>query len=130
MAQDRIAEQVAGVVACSNPKGFQLAGRDGWLNISKFAGGVEVPAKGARIVAGLDRAGFVREVEITSTRVETPAATVSPMGELTPGPIDRETSIRRQAVLNTAVNILSTTGAVELGDVLATAELLEQWVLR
>ena len=29
MAQDRIPEQVAGVVTCSNAKGFQLECRDG-----------------------------------------------------------------------------------------------------
>jgi hypothetical protein len=106
MAQDRIAEQVAGVVTCSNAKGFQLEGRDGWLNISKFATGVVAPERGARVVAGLDKAGFARTVE-----------TVSPTGEyagnesVTTGTRpDRETAITRMACLNTATVILGSGG--------------------
>ena len=128
MAQDRIAEQVAGVVTCSNAKGFQLEGRDGWLNISKFAAGVAAPERGARVVAGLDKAGFVRTVE-----------TVSPIGEYvgnesaTSGTRpDREVCITRMACLNTATAILSSGGS-PVGDVaavLSTAAQLEAWVCR
>ena len=128
MAQDRIAEQLAGVVTCSNVKGFQLEGHDGWLNISKFAAGVAAPERGARVVAGLDKAGFVRTVE-----------TVSPIGEYvgnesaTSGTRpDREVCITRMACLNTATAILSSGGS-PVGDVaavLSTAAQLEAWVCR
>jgi len=92
MAQDRIAEQVAGVVTCSNAKGFQLEGHDGWLNLSKFAAGVAAPERGAHVRVGLDKSGFVRTAE-----------TVSPIGKyvgnesVTTGTRpDRETAITRR----------------------------------
>lgn len=128
MAQDRIAEQVAGVVACSNAKGFQLEGRDGWLNISKFAAGVAAPERGARVRVGLDKSGFVRTVE-----------TVSPTGEYsgnesvtTDTRPDRETAITRMACLNTATAILSSGGRAigSATEVLEVAAQLEQWVTR
>ena len=128
MAQDRIAEQVAGVVTCSNAKGFQLEGRDGWLNISKFAAGVAAPERGDRVRVGLDKAGFVRTVE-----------SVSPIGEyegkesITTGTRpDREVCITRLACLNTATAILSSGGRAigDVATVLETAARLEQWVCR
>ena len=126
MAQDRIAEQVAGVVTCSNSKGFQLEGRDGWLNISKFAAGVAAPERGARVVAGLDKAGFVRTVEL----VEVSSAEAPPTEPRTSP--DRETAITRMACLNTATAILSS-GQRAIGDVaavLGTAAQLERWINR
>jgi hypothetical protein len=128
MAKDRIAEQVAGVVTCSNAKGFQLEGRDGWLNISKFATGVAAPERGARVHVGLDKSGFVRTVETTA-----------PIGEcvvnesVTTGTRpDRETAITRMACLNTATAILSSGGRVigSATEVLEVAVQLEQWVTR
>ncbi len=127
MAQDRTAEQVAGVVTCSNAKGFQLEGRDGWLNISKFAAGVAAPERGARVRVGLDKSGFVRTVE-----------TVSPIGEnvgnesaTTGTRPDRQTAITRMACLNTATALLSCGGQpMELGAVIELAGTLEAWVTR
>ena len=98
------------------------------MNISKFAAGVAAPERGARVVAGLDKAGFVRTVE-----------TVSPIGEYvgnesaTSGTRpDREVCITRMACLNTATAILSSGGS-PVGDVaavLSTAAQLEAWVCR
>jgi hypothetical protein len=127
MAQDRIAEQVVGVVTCSNAKGFQLEGRDGWLNLSKFATGVAAPERGARVRVGPDKAGFVRAVEASA-----------PIGEcvvnasVTTGTRpDRETSITRMACLNTATAILGTGSRPADGAaVLGLAEQLERWCWR
>ena len=127
MAQDRIAEQVAGVVTCSNAKGSQLEGRDGWLNLSKFAVGVAGPERGARVRVGLDKSGFVRTVE-----------TSAPIGEcvvnesVTTGTRpDREVCITRMACLNTATALLSSGGQpMELGAVIELAGTLEAWVTR
>ena len=127
MAQDRIAEQVAGVVACSNAKGFQLEGRDGWLNISKFAASVAAPERGARVRVGLDKSGFVRSVEpMTTAVVNTPGAAVSTAMEAP----DKETRIGRMAVLNSAIALLSSGGRSisDVEAVLGTAAQLEQWV--
>ena len=126
MAQDRIAEQVAGVVTCSNSKGFQLEGRDGWLNISKFAAGVAAPERGARVVAGLDKAGFVRTVEL----VEVSSAEAPPTEPRTSP--DRETAITRMAAINSAIALLSSGGRAigDVASVLETAARFEQWVCR
>ena len=129
MAQDRIAEQVAGVVTCSNAKGFQLEGRDGWLNISKFGAGVEIPVKGAHVVTGLDKAGFVRSVEpMTTAVVNSPGAAVS---KATDAP-DKETRIGRMAAINSSIALLSSGGRsiVDVATVLGAAAQLEQWVNR
>jgi len=128
MAQDRIAEQLAGVVTCSNVKGFQLEGHDGWLNISKFAAGVAAPERGAHVRVGLDKSGFVRTAE-----------TVSPIGEYvvnesaTSGTRpDRETAITRMAAINSAIALLSSGGRAigDVASVLETAARFEQWVCR
>jgi hypothetical protein len=126
MPQDRIAEQVAGVVACSNAKGFQLEGRDGWLNLSKFATGVAAPERGAREGVGLDKSGFVRTVEPLLTIVNTPANEVLPIGTRP----DREVCITRMACLNTATAVLTCSGPVDVADLLQLAGTLEEWVTR
>lgn len=51
---------VEGVVSRVSPYGFQLQGREGWLNISKFVEPKpELPRFGAKIKVGLNNAGFV-----------------------------------------------------------------------
>jgi hypothetical protein len=126
MAQDRIAEQVAGVVTCSNAKGIQLEGRDGWLNISKFAASVAAPERGARVRVGLDKPGFVWTVESVSLIGEYVGYESATTGTRP----DRETAITRMACLNTATVILGSGGRAigEVAAVLATAAQLERWV--
>lgn len=125
MAQDLIVSQLEGIVACANDRGFKLEGRDGWLNISKFSAAAQVPPAGAPVRVGLDKAGFVRETELLS-RDE--AAVLVPSAPS--APVDRDARIMRQAVLNTATNILMSNGSVNVADVLDLAARLEAWVTR
>ena len=115
-----------GTVGRVNDRGFTLAGREGWLNWSKFSVAPVLPDAGDRVLVGLDKAGYVREVTIlASTALVSEHADKTPSGE--PG---RETQIRRMAVLNTAVAALATRGAVDDNTLLTLAARLEAWVLR
>jgi len=122
-ATNPITEEIGGIVVRVSQNGFTLAGRDGWLNVSKYAEPPPpMPPEGARVRVGLDRAGFVRTVDVE----ELPA-------ESTPVPAtrDRDTRIMRQAVLNTATAILASGGKpVSVDEVLDLAERLEAWVMR
>lgn len=141
MAQERTFEQVAGVVTCSNPKGFQVAGRDGWLNISRFAVGIEAPAKGTQVAAGLDRAGFVRTITTdTPAEIAPAAATKTPDHSTivdsstgsahTSGNPTKDQQIARMNALGHAISILQASPAYTVEGVLTVAEILESWVLR
>jgi len=55
------ASELCAVVTRTNGNGFQVEGRDGWLNLSKFAS-VALPAVGQRVRIGLDKSGYVREI--------------------------------------------------------------------
>jgi hypothetical protein len=121
-----VTDYVEGSVGRSHDRGFTLSGRDGWLNISRYAEPPPpVPAEGSRVRVGLDKGGFVRSVEV----LEAPAPLVREPG-VAYG-LDRDTRIMRQAVLNTATAILSSGGQVtNAADVVALAEELEAWVNR
>ncbi len=122
--------EVEGVVSRVNERGVLLEGRDGWLNVSKFAAGVLLPEPGARVRLTLDKAGFIRAVEIVAAP---PALSQDEsLGTTATGTaLDRDLRILRQAVLNTATAILSSGGrTTDLAAVLAAAEELERWVLR
>jgi hypothetical protein len=114
-------ERIMGTVSRANDTGFQLAARDGWLNISKYGDGVEVPPVGALVAVELDKSGFVRRVDVeTAPAVETPALA------------DRETRINRLAVLNTATAILGADPSypVDAAEVAKLAARLEAWAIR
>jgi len=116
-----ITEYVEGTVSRINGHGFQLVGRDGWLNVSKYANPApELPSEGASVRIGLDKAGFVRSIEQLAA---------GPEVEPTPvGNVDRETRIGRMAALNTATAILSSGGQqASVKDVLTLAGQLEAW---
>jgi hypothetical protein len=116
-----------GVVSKTNGNGFKVEGREGWLNFSKFASPVPaMPSEGAHVLVGLDKGGYVREVETLGS-----TAAVFCIGETPTGaPIDKDRRITRMACLNTATAILTTQGAVDAADVLTLAACLETWVLR
>lgn len=131
-ASNPIVEELRGVVEAANPRGFLLAGRDGWLNISRYADPApEIPAEGSLVRVGLDKAGFVRSIEVEA-EAERPAVAV----QETAGGYGqtfgvRDQRIMRQAVLNTATAILSSGGReAEPDEVVALAERLESWVTR
>ena len=132
-ASNPIVEEVRGMVEAANPRGFLLAGRDGWLNISRYADPApEIPAEGSLVRVGLDKAGFVRSIEVEA-EAERPAITA--VAEQAGGYGQsfgvRDQRIMRQAVLNTATAILSSGGrAAEPDEVVALAERLESWVTR
>jgi len=117
-----------GIVSRVNDRGILFQGREGWLNVSKFAGLVELPDVGARVRCKLDSSGFIRSIAV----LDAPAAE-----NTAPAPTDgqnrttaRETAITRMACLNTAVAIMTTHGAVYIDQVFDVAEQLEGWVLR
>jgi hypothetical protein len=126
VTENPVVETVSGTVGRVNQSGFTLAGREGWLNVSKYASPApSVPREGTQVRVGLDKSGFVRTVEIvpSSDGAESAAPT---------SVIDRDIRIMRQAVINSAIAILSSGGrAVEDPNaVLEVAEQLEAWVTR
>jgi hypothetical protein len=129
---DGSTSDVEGVVGRVNERGVLLEGREGWLNISKFAGGVVLPEPGARVRLSLDNAGFIRGIETLAA----PAPLGQEDGSALAGfPVSvasvRDVRIMRQAVLNTATAILSSGGrATDAAAVIALAEELEAWVTR
>ena len=131
-ASNPIVEEISGVVEAANPRGLLLAGREGWLNISRYADPAPaIPPEGSLVRLGIDKAGFIRTIEIEA-EAERPAFAVS---ETTPGYAPafslRDQRIMRQAVLNTATAILSSGGReADPDDVVALAERLESWVTR
>src|SRR5437868_2567579 len=92
-------EQFSGRVARVKGQGFILEGREGWLNISRFADGVSVPAIGDVVAVELDAKGYVRKVAATSNGRHAPA---SGNGQNAA----RGAAITRLALLNTATAIL------------------------
>ncbi len=120
-------EYVEGVVGRCNERGFTLRGREGWLNVSRYANPAPpIPGEGATVRVGIDSSGYVRTVELLAPAPAEESAGATPAA----GP-GRETSVTRMACLNTATAILSSGGrAADLEEVLALAERLERWVLR
>jgi hypothetical protein len=116
---------IEGVVGKCNERGFTLRGREGWLNVSRYANPAPtVPAEGSRVRVGMDASGFVRTVEVLAAPVAQETAPV-PTGPA------RETAVTRMACLNTATAILSSGGReANVDDVLEMAERLERWVTR
>jgi hypothetical protein len=132
-ASNPIVEEISGVVEAANPRGLLLAGRDGWLNISRYADPVPpIPPEGSLVRLGLDKAGFIRTIEVEAEGERPALAAVSE----TAGGYGqtfgvRDQRIMRQAVLNTATAILSSGGReADPDDVIALAERLESWVTR
>ena len=138
MATDSIVTELCGVVSCTNGNGFRIAGREAWVNISKFTS-VAMPEVGQRVRIGLDKAGYARAVSVdvaqSAPQAQQDACQWRVLAEVAAdyptATVDRDMRIMRQAVLNTATAILSSAGrAVETDAVLFHAETLEQWVCR
>ena len=129
-ARNMTTDAIEGTVARVGSYGFTLDGREGWVSISKFADPrPDLPVEGSRVRVELDRSGYARTIEVLELP-EPRAAVREDGGPYTPLP-DRDTRIMRQAVLNTAVALLSSGGReTTFDDVIATAEALEQWVVR
>jgi hypothetical protein len=151
MVTSMISTEVEGVVAKVNERGFLLAGRAVWTNLSRFADPrPALPREGDRVRAGLDKSGFARCIQIVDTpatyaggyrsvadaQLSVAAPGTVPAdhpGDRDPASIrpDREVCISRQACLNSAIAVLGSAGqAVEPSAALALAEVFEGWVLR
>ena len=128
-ARNTSTDTIEGTVARVGSYGFTLDGREGWVSISKFAEPrPDLPVEGARIRAELDRSGYARTIEVLELPEPVAPARNDGGAQLLP---ERDTRIMRQAVLNTAVALLSSGGReTNLDAVIATAETLEQWVTR
>lgn len=127
MISGPISSYIDGVVARANERGVMLEGETTWRNISKWANPVPaVPDTGSLVRLGLDAAGFVRCIGATAMPMVSPPG----WGQSAPADaIDRDRRIVREAVLNTAVSILSSHGAVDPHEVVELAARLEAWVL-
>jgi hypothetical protein len=139
--------ELEGRVSRVNATGVLLAGQQ-WRTVSKFSGGVLLPAPGERVRLVLDAAGFIRRVEALAPSVSTGEAAAVPVETQPHTPPDRETpsesghspepparslgtQTTRLACLTTATAICTAGGRVpDLAAVLATAAELERWVTR
>jgi hypothetical protein len=121
---------ISGIVAAVNERGLRLSGEDDWRNFSKWSTVDTLPERGDAVALTLDRAGFVRQVQVVETE---PGPAETPNVCETHSAVDRETRITRLACVNSAVAILTTRnarGGVEVDEVLALAARLEAWTLR
>jgi len=117
MATDRITETVAGVVALANERGLKLDGHEGWYNVSKYAEHVVVPSKGARVVLGLDSAGFIRSVspsELAEAPDEPPWPTDAPLAGRTASVLPKQPTREQEDAFLAALG--GDTGDVEPGE--------------
>lgn len=120
-------EHVVGVVRSVNEKGLKLDGHTDWFNVSKFAVGVVLPERGQAVTVTLDRAGFLRAVEVADG-LPAPVAGGSdaPMSAKT----DRDRTITRLAVLKAAAEFGAARPNLKSGDVLSIAAVWEKWINR
>ena len=58
---------VTGRVAHVNERGLKLEGADQWANVSCFAVGVVMPARGQQVVLTLDGKGFIHGIALATT---------------------------------------------------------------
>lgn len=131
------AEVIEGRVEQVGSYGFVLAGREGWVSLSKFATPrPTLPQVGQSVRVGLDKSGYARTITpVGASAMQPTGQPGEPLPFAAPAQpqsgFDRDTRIMRQAVLNTATAILASGGqVVELGAVIEFAEALEQWVTR
>lgn len=122
---------VTGRVVSVNERGLRLEGEDSWRNVSKYAVGVTLPDRGSYATLTLDRAGFIRSVELadgsTATNGAQPARIDAP-GRT--GPSEKDRTITRLAVLKAAAEFGASRPELKSGDVLKIAACWEQWVDR
>ena len=85
-----------------------------------------IPDRGAVVVLGLDKSGYVREISTSAPQQAHPQAQESAP---TTRP-DKDVAIARMNALGHAVALLTVRcGAPDVDDVLALAERFERWVL-
>lgn len=117
-----------GRVVSVNDKGLKLEGHESWLNVSKFAPAVTLPARGDTVTVCVDGKGFIRSVEIVDGG---PAPIRGGSGPVEPssGP-NKDRTITRLAVLKAAAEYCASKPESSSGDVLRVAAHWERWVYR
>lgn len=118
-----------GRVVSVNDKGLKLEGHESWMNLSKFAPDVVLPARGELVTIVVDSKGFLRScAPATIAGGSEDAIAQKPAHNATGGQKDR--TITRLAVLKAAASFASTRPDATSADVLKVAEVWERWVLR
>jgi hypothetical protein len=111
-----VGEVVEGVIESANDHGIKVAGE--WRNVSKFKP-VDLPDRGARDRLELDRAGFIKTLQV----LDQPAVTDN---------LSRDRTITRLAVLKAAANFLGqlsqTREEVKSEHVLVLADKWVTWI--
>jgi hypothetical protein len=127
-------ERIEGIIACvaSNQRGFKLQGRDGWINLSKWAEVPAIPINGTPVLVTVDAQGYCRSIQHSATapmsKPEQPASDAPELPATVPP--DKDTQIRRMNAVTSAVAALSTVGPVDEAELFALAERIERWVCR
>lgn len=60
---DSLSSTFTGRVVSVNERGLRLEDHESWYNVSKFAPGVVMPARGAVVTIAVDSKGFIRSCE-------------------------------------------------------------------
>jgi hypothetical protein len=123
--------EYTGKVARVNERGLLFHGEQGWRNISKFAGNIELPNVGETVSVKIDGSGFIREISTVAAEqaTETTQSTEAAQNRGSGAQVSRETAIIRQNVLAHATAFVTACGGT-VDDILGIAAQLEQWVLR
>ena len=125
-------EQLVGRVLSVNERGLRLEGREDWLNVSKWAKDVTMPARGQVVALRLDCSGFVRAVgpaDGATLPMGNTSVAVSKILDTAAGP-SKDATITRLVILKAAAEFAAGRPEVKSGDVLAIAERWETWVTR
>jgi len=120
---------VTGRVRSVNEKGMKLEGHDAWFNISKYAVGLVLPERGDAVACTLDKAGFLRAVEVIAD-LPAPVAGASDSPAAPSVPSQKDRTITRLAVLKAAAEFGAARPSLKSGDVLAIAASWEKWINR
>jgi len=127
-AWNSIESVVTGIVRSVNDKGLKLEGHESWLNCSKFAVGIVLPERGQAVACTLDKAGFLRSVEVVDGIA--PVAGGSDFIAQPAPPSTKDRTITRLAILKAAAEFGAARPSLKSGDVLAIAASWERWVNR
>jgi hypothetical protein len=129
-----------GRVVAVNERGIRFEGAENWSNISKFAVGIVMPAKGDTVRVTFDRSGFIRAIGPADGHSVAGISSASQTtSEITPAPKTAHTAlssqqkdrtITRLAVLKAAAEFAASKPESTSTDVLKIAASWERWVTR
>lgn len=130
-------ETTRGTVQSINDKGVRLAGRDSWLNFSRYAkpGDIDIASVGDTVELRIDGSGFVRGMTwmAASQRPEPPSRDPDPEppafppAPTSPAP-SKDVLIVRQTALKCAAEFAASRPGMKCTDVLTVAQAWAAWV--